>query len=151
MRWWDGEAWGPYAPPGSFGSGPTDPVSEGSTIAVVSHIGLIIAGVVLALIVRLTEGKRNEFVKHHSSEALNFQLTFMAGWICFLVVFIGGLSTTSGGDDGDAWFFLLFLVAIAAYLTAFVLAIIGAVRASRGEWWRYPVSIRFVRGARPRQ
>ena len=32
---------------------------------------------------------------------------------------------------------------------ALALSIVGMIRASRREWWRYPVNIRFVRGARP--
>lgn len=28
--------------------------------------------------------------------------------------------------------------------------VLGAVRASQGVWWRYPLSIRFVRGASKR-
>jgi uncharacterized Tic20 family protein len=36
----------------------------------------------------------------------------------------------------------------AAFAWILTCSIIGAVRARRGEWWRYPANIRFVRGAR---
>lgn len=57
MRWWDGTAWGPVAPPGSFGPQPADPVREGTTMAVLCHVGMFFAAVLLPLVIRLTEGK----------------------------------------------------------------------------------------------
>jgi uncharacterized Tic20 family protein len=55
----------------------------------------ILAGVVLALVKRLTEGKKNEYVRHHSTEALNFQLTL-------LIIWIGGIVATIGSAVGFA-------------------------------------------------
>lgn len=155
MRWWDGTAWGPVAPPGSFGSQatpPADPVREGTTLAVLCHAGQFFAAVVLALVVRLTEGKKNEYVRHHSTEALNFQLTFLIVWIGGIFLTIGGMFATVGTGDGDAgaWFLLPMLALFALFGVGMTFAILGAVRASQGRWWRYPVSIRFVRGARPK-
>jgi uncharacterized protein len=150
VRWWDGTSWGPVAPPGSFESVPADPVRDGSTLAVLCHIGQIVGAVVLALVIRLTEGKRNEYVRHHSSEALNFQLTFLIIWIGGIFATIGGAVAFGDTADGDGSpsILLPFLALLAVFGVALVFAIIGAVSASRGQWWRYPISIRFVRGAR---
>lgn len=151
MRWWDGTSWGPVAPAGSFGSAPADPVRDGSTLAVLCHVGQIFAGIVLALVIRLTEGKKNEYVRHHSTEALNFQLTFLIIWIGGIVATIGGVVAFAGtADDGDGSPLILlpFLALFGVFGVGIVFAITGAVRASQGQWWRYPISIRFVRGAR---
>ena len=40
--------------------------------------------------------------------------------------------------------FVLFVVIV---IGAFVLSIVAAVAASKGEWYRYPISIRMVPGA----
>jgi uncharacterized Tic20 family protein len=153
LRWWDGSSWGPVAPPGSFGSPPSDPIRDGSTLAVLSHVGFIIAAVVLALVIRLTEGNKNDYTRHHSSEALNFQLTFLIVWIVGILTAVGTSTAIGSTDDenGSAWILLPFLALFGVYAAGMALAIVGAVRANRGLWWRYPVSIRFVRGARPKQ
>jgi uncharacterized Tic20 family protein len=120
---------------------------------VLSHVGFIIAAVVLALVIRLTEGTKNDYTRHHSTEALNFQLTFLIVRIVGILTAVG-TSTAIGSTDfenGSAWILLPFLALFGVYAAGMVLAIVGAVRASRGLWWRYPVSVRFVRGARPKQ
>jgi uncharacterized protein len=151
MRWWDGTAWGPAAPPWSFGRGEAgDPVQEGSTLSVLSHVGYFVAGFILPLIFRLTEGRKNEYVRHHSTEALNFQLTWFAGWVTgFVAVFVSLIAFSDGDGNPTVWFFLIWFGMAALYVTGAVFSVIGAIRAGRGEWWRYPVNIRFVRGARP--
>jgi uncharacterized protein len=154
MRWWDGTAWGPVAPPVGFGAPPADPVSDGTTLAVLCHVGQIFAGVVLALVIRLTEGTKNEYVRHHSTEALNFQLTFLIVWLGGMLTTFGTIAVGIGfgGDEGDgsAWFLLPFALMFAALGVGIVFAVVDAIRASQGRWWRYPISIRFVRGARPK-
>jgi uncharacterized protein len=151
MRWWDGTAWGPVAPPGSFGrQQPVDPVRDGSTLAVLSHVGFFVGGFVLPLIFRLTEGKKNEYVRHHSTEALNFQITLTIGWIVGFGVLVVSSLTMSTIDGGLAPFLVFpFFGMFALFIGGAVLAVIGAIRASRGEWWRYPVNLRLVSGARP--
>jgi hypothetical protein len=152
MRWWDGTAWGPVAPPGSFGwqRGPGDPVQEGTTLSVLSHVGFFVAGFILPLIFRLTEGKKNEYVRHHSTEALNFQITFMIGWFAaFVLLFVSAVATSDADGNASPLIFVPFLGFFVLYIGGGVLAVIGAVKAGKGEWWRYPINLRFVRGARP--
>ncbi len=91
-------------------------------------------------------------MRHHSTEALNFQLTFLIFWLSgFVAVFVTAATATSEGDDGSAWILLPFGLMFIGYLTCAGLSILGAVRAGQGKWWRYPLSVRFVRGARPRR
>ncbi|MEJ7583056.1 MAG: DUF4870 domain-containing protein [Acidimicrobiales bacterium] len=40
---------------------------------------------------------------------------------------------------------VMFLIMFASAVANLVFPIIGAVRASRQEWWRSPVTIRFVK------
>lgn len=80
------------------------------------------------LIVMLTA--KTQYVREHARESLNFQLTvaiagFVVG-IISLVWFYG-------------WIFALLLFAACA-----AVQIIAAVQASKGEFFRYPVIIRFV-------
>lgn len=121
-------------------------------MAVLCHVGMLFAAVLLPLVIRLTEGKKNEYARHHSTEALNFQLTFLIVWIIGIVTTMLGMLASIGTDGGDAsaWVLLPFLTMFALFGVSALCSIVGAVRASQGRWWRYPVSIRFVSGARPK-
>lgn len=86
-------------------------------------------GFLAPLIVMLTRGKESAFVRHHAVESLNFQLTaLIAGLISavLIIVLIG----------------LLLLLVVGVVYVVFV--ILASVAANRGEWYRYPLTIRFV-------
>ncbi|MEX2487837.1 MAG: DUF4870 domain-containing protein [Nitriliruptoraceae bacterium] len=83
------------------------------------------------------------YVDHHAKEALNFQLTVLAalvaGAILAIPAAIIGVLTLGVG------LILLVIVLLAAIVLWFVLPIVAAVKASEGQGYRYPVTIRFVR------
>ena len=87
-------------------------------------------GFIGPLIIMNGQGKQSAFVRHHAVEALNFSLTVLIAYIVsgVLIIVVIGL-------------FLLPIVAIGSL----VLYIMAAVAANRGEWYRYPVNIRFVK------
>ncbi|SFG50228.1 hypothetical protein SAMN05421678_106172 [Actinopolymorpha cephalotaxi] len=100
-----------------------------------AHLGSFVAayvalGFLCPLIVLLAKGKDSAYVRYHAVESLNFQLTtLLAAAIAGLLVFVViGLV-------------LLPFIGI-AYV---VLVILASVAARRGEWYRYPVNIRFVK------
>ncbi len=74
--------------------------------------------------------RRDEpYAEFHAKEALNFQISFMIYGIIAAISII----------------FLIGLLALPAVLiTWFVLTIKGALRASAGEYYRYPMTMRFV-------
>ena len=148
-RWWDGAQWGPYAPP------PPAPQDSGQALSVVSHLGTVAGGVILPLVIYLTEGKKNPFVRHHAREALNFQITFLIVYLGAFLLFFGSffLSFAFSFADGDgssfAGFFFPFPLIFLVWFGAIGFSILGAVRASQRELWRYPVVIRFVKDDAP--
>jgi uncharacterized Tic20 family protein len=145
LRWWDGARWGPYAPlqHPAAGYGVGAPTTR--TWAVLSHLGIFLGGFVLPLVVRLTDGERNEFSRHHATEALNLNITFMIVWVgLYIPGFIVAIVTHGIG------LLLVIPVMLCLFVLGVVWAIQGAIRANRGEWWTYPLIFRFVKGARPR-
>jgi uncharacterized Tic20 family protein len=104
-------------------------VSDPKQMAMLAQLLGIFSGFVGPLIVYLTIGKNDPFVRYHAREALNFQLTVMVATIvsAFLMLILIG-------------FVLIFVVSIGAL----VYAVMATMAASRGEWYRYPVCIRFV-------
>ena len=76
--------------------------------------------------------KRSEVpaVEAHGKEALNFQISVtIYAIVCILLIFVA------------IGFFLLIGLGIAAL----VLVIIASIKASSGELYRYPLTIRFIK------
>ena len=145
-RWWDGSTWGLAA---------AAPPSPNRSLAVLSHLGSVLGGFLLPLVIYLTADRRDRFLRHHAAEGLNFQLTLLLGVglavvAMFGAFFLGILGASGGGTGAFAFFggfFVVWLLIMALSFGGIVLGILGAVRANQGVWWRYPVCIRFVRGA----
>ena len=93
---------------------------------VASLVGLAFLG---PLIVMLTKGNESAFVRRQAVESLNFQLSMLIYFVVsaiLILVLIG---------------FLLMLVVAVLWL---VFTIMAAVKASNGEEYRYPLTIRMV-------
>jgi uncharacterized Tic20 family protein len=125
-------------------------VADGKIAAVLSHVGYFVAGFLLPLVFLLTEGRKNTFVRHHAAEALNFAITFLVAWVVAMVLLVPVAVLTGDLDDDDqvpvgllAWLALVGLL----WLAGAACSVVGAVRAGQGAWWRYPVSLRLVKGA----
>ena len=126
-RWWDGNAWGDPAPVGQGASG-TDP----KTMAVLAQALGIVTGFLGPLVIYLVNGEKDPFVRHHAAEALNFQITLILAYVVAFVL---------------SFILIGLLVLPVLFVLGIVFPILAAVAANRGEWYRYPVSIRLVPGA----
>lgn len=81
------------------------------------------------LIVWLVFRSRGAYLEDQSKEALNFQITLFIGYAIGFVTFIIGIG--------------LIIVPL-VYLFGFVMAIIAAVAAAKGEPYRYPLTLRLI-------
>ena len=116
------------------------------TWATISHVTVFVFAVVGPLVIYLTAGRSDRFVKHHASESLNAQIWFAIFWNGLLGPLI--IATAVNGDAGPPhWMFAAIPLAMLDLAVTVGFAIRGAVQASRGVWWRYPLPFRFVRGA----
>lgn len=132
---------GPY--PGSRGPAPMTPSDE-TTWSTVSHLSWL-AGTLVALpflaplVLFLVLKDRGPFVRHHTSEALNFQLSLLV--YVFAVAALGGVLTlVTLGLLAPVWALAGGLLVVAGL----VFTVLAAIAASRGQWYRYPLTIRFV-------
>lgn len=118
-----------------------EPSASSRNWAVAAHLSAIAAMIVALaflgpLVVYLAKKDEDAFVREQAAEALNFQLSwliyaFVGGIVLtLLIVLVVGL--------------VLIPVAIAAAIAWFVLIVVAAVRAGRGEHYRYPLTIRFI-------
>jgi uncharacterized Tic20 family protein len=142
VRWWDGQQWtaATAARPGA---------SNTKLMVILAHLSGIIGGWLLALIIYLVDGGKDRFVRHHASEALNFQLTILIASLVADVVLFGSVVLGLVA----APFLIFFVVAIVAIFVITIggiaFSIVGIIHASRGEWWEYPITLRMVKGRCP--
>lgn len=101
---------------------------EDKTLALLTHLGGIFFSVIPSLIVWLLK-KDSPFVAEHAKEALNFQITLIFGFVLafFLMIVLIG-------------FFLFWALGV----INLILCIVAAVKASSGESFRYPFTLRLV-------
>jgi uncharacterized protein len=148
QRWWDGSDWtqhtGGQIQPQPSGPGPGQhpvPRPDSTGWAVAAHlsalIGLFIGfSFIGPLVVYLVKRDEDPFVRDQAAEALNFNLSAFIYAIVGGIVLVIGILLIIG--------IVLIPVAIAAAIAWLVLVIVAAVRAGRGEAYRYPLTIRFV-------
>lgn len=104
--------------------------SDEKNMAAIAHAGGIFFGFIPALIIWLMKKDESPYIAQQAKEALNFQITMaIAFFISFALIFvlIGIL--------------LIWLI----WLADVVLCILAAVKASKGESYRYPVAIRLIK------
>lgn len=113
---------------------PEPATQDAKNWAVIAHLSALvnlvgIPSVIGPLVVWLIKKDEDPFIDYHGKEALNFNISFMIyGIVSALLILVGiGL--------------LLLPIVLIAWL---VLVILAAVRASNGEYYRYPVTIRLV-------
>ena len=121
----------PYARPASVSP------SEERTMGMLAHaiplVAMVVSagtlGFVASLILYLIYKDKGPFVRENAANSLNIQITtgiVLLVSIPLMLVLVG------------------FITFAAAIVVAFVLHLIGALKANRGEWWRPPMTLRLV-------
>jgi uncharacterized Tic20 family protein len=136
QRYWDGSQWTENrAPAAQAATAPAGYDPQARQWAMWAHLtGL--AGLFIGLnwlgplIIWAVKKDADPFIKDQATEALNFNLAvFLAGIVCFVLVFV----------------LVGIPLLIALGVGWIVFAIIAATRANRGEAYRYPLTIRFIK------
>ena len=90
------------------------------------------------LVVLLMKRDQSPFIAHHAKESLNFAISWLiisvvTGAVCFVlsIVLIG--------------FLLAWILGPILFLWQLIAIIVGAVKASQGELYYYPLTFRFLK------
>ncbi len=148
---WDGQQQGygynqpqGHGQPPGYGQAPGfDPYQQGHgqattpedrNWALAAHVGSIVTawvamGLIAPLIVMLVQGPKSPFVRRHAVESLNFQINALV-----ITVVLGVLSGLLIG--------IPFLIAYGIFYL--VVVIMATIKASQGEEWRYPMTVRVI-------
>lgn len=113
-----------------------DPSQDEKTLGLVAHMGTLAGGVVpfgnivLPLILWQMQKDKSPYVTTHAKEALNFQITMTIAYIvaAVMIFIVVGI-------------FLLIGLAI----FSLVVTIMAAIKASQGEYYKYPINFDFVK------
>ncbi|QBI53307.1 DUF4870 domain-containing protein [Streptomonospora litoralis] len=112
----------PYGHPG----GQYAPSADDRTMALVAHLGGLLTGFLLPLILFLVKKEESPFVRDQAAQAFNFQITMLIGYVI-------------------SWVLMFVIIGLLTILVVFacavIFAIIAAVAANKGEWYRYPKAL----------
>ena len=100
---------------------------EERSAAVVLHAVSIVFELIAPIVGYAILKDKGPFIKHHSKEQLNFTLTILIMYAILAISIVGWL--------------VIWLVP--AYATVF--RIIAAVQASQGNFYKFPLTIRFIK------
>jgi uncharacterized Tic20 family protein len=145
LRWWDGQQWGQYAEgaqapavqPVMAGVAGGLPADQARNQAGLAHLLGAFLGWVGPLIILLTSGAKDPFVKDQATEALNFHITLAGVYIILYIVGFVLLFVLVG--------IFVFLLIPVVWVVQLVYGFIGYQAANKGEYYRYPFAVRMVK------
>ena len=123
---------GPGGPQYPGGYTPPQPMSpeDQRLWATLTHIGGIFFNFIVPLVAYLVLRDRGGFIREHTRVALNFHITMAIAYL------VGSLTSVLGVGV---------LIVLAAVIVSLIFGIMAAVAANRGEFYRYPLSIEFIK------
>lgn len=116
------------AQPGSATGAPPSP--DERQFGLFAHLGGGLLGFIVPLIIYLIKRDESPFIRDQSAQALNFQLLILIGYVVsgvLSIIIIGGL------------------LGLLCWVAAIVFGILGGVAANKGEWYRYPFNVSWIK------
>jgi len=112
------------------GAEQTEIKKDDRNMAMLCHLLAIFTGFLGPLIIWLIKKDDSPFVDDQGKEALNFQLTVLIAMVVsgFLTIICIGA-----------------VMLVAVWIVDIIFCILASIKASRGEAYRYPMSIRFIK------
>lgn len=124
-----GEPGAPPPPEPQPPAGPP-PSKDECTMAMLCHLLAIFTGFIAPLVIWLMKKDESAFVDRQGKEALNFQLTLLIG-------VVAGVLTACFGVG--------FVILAAVSVVNIVFGILSTMTVNKGQPYRYPVCIRFIK------
>lgn len=113
-------------------------VKEQKDLSVLAHLLGLFTGFLGPLIMYLVIDKKDKFSKENAKNALNFQFTLVVAYLVLFFMFLMSFLIMF------LFIFFLFFIIFAIIIIDIVFCIIGAVKASEGKAYKYPLAINFI-------
>jgi uncharacterized protein len=131
---------------------PAAPLSEADDKlwASLAHLGGILY-ILPSLIIYLVLKDRGAKVRVEAKEALNWQITFLGGWIILQILvaiisgIIVGISIAAGNYYGGGLVGILWVIPFALWVLNVIFSIVGFTKVNAGGSYRYPFALRLVK------
>ena len=128
-------------------------LAEEKQFSLLTHLLSIFFGFVTALVFFIMFKGRGPFVRMHTITEWNFQLTaLIVQGIGFVLAFGSILSSFAMAADGShgvppsiGLFLVGYVLVLLVRVVAAVFGIVASVAANRGQFYPYPLAIRFVK------
>ena len=104
--------------------------SDDKTMAMLAHLLGIVIGFVGPLIIWLIKKDQSKFVDYHGKEALNFQITVLIGYIVSSILSMVLIGCITG---------------VIVWIASLIWCIIGGMAANKGEYYKYPITLRLIK------
>jgi uncharacterized Tic20 family protein len=107
-------------------------------LSLLAHLVLPLVSIIAPIIIWVTKKETSRFLDDHGRECVNFQITLLIYSVVLPIAaaIIGAITCGVGA--------ILLLPALALpYVLGLIGMIMGALAANRGEYYRYPMTIRF--------
>ncbi|MBT2213763.1 MULTISPECIES: DUF4870 domain-containing protein [Actinomadura] len=125
--------WG-YGPPGVPYGPPPQMQSNDPTWAIFSYLGTLLVGFLAPLIIYFVKMRDSAFVRFHAAQALNYQITLLIHILAVAVVCVPPAIIAKN----PAFLIPLILPYLEALIAQWVFLILGAVKAGKHEYYRFP-------------
>lgn len=136
-------------PPRKYDEEGNELTSDDTMWGMFAHLGLFLLGFLAPLIIFFIYKDKSPFVTRHAKAALNHTITYillMFSWMLVAgligyVVYLASSEPLAGFFTGYILFFLGWMT---MYVCHIVFIIIATVAASKGKYYRYPLTISFI-------
>ncbi|MGI5416067.1 DUF4870 domain-containing protein [Actinomadura luteofluorescens] len=137
-------------PPGQPGAGPYDPrygygppgvpygpgahPGEETTWAIFAYVGNVLIGFLPPLVIYLVKKNTSPFTRFHAAQSMNYQLTMLIHLVAVAAVCVPPAILL----DAPAFLALFALPYLELLIGGWVFLILGAVKAGKGQYYRFP-------------
>ena len=116
---------------------------DDKTMGMLIHLLALLAGFIGVLILWLVKKDQSKFVDFHGREAMNFMISmFIYAMIIVILGFVIAIPTMGFG------MMIIFPFVMILGIGQLIFEIMACIAANRGDWHRYPLTIRVIPDAR---
>lgn len=123
-----------YGPPGvPYGPGMQNPGEE-TTWAIFAYVGNVLIGFLPPLVIYLVKKNTSPFTRFHAAQSMNYQLTMLIHLLAVAAVCVPPAIAL----EAPGFLALFLLPYLELLIGGWVFLILGAVKAGKGQYYRFP-------------